>query len=44
MVPNGDCVCSTKSQLNQWLRAQRSTGTLQRKGGRLKVVSEEVEN
>ena len=31
---------STKSQLNNWLRAQRSTGTLQRKGGRLNVVSE----
>lgn len=31
---------STKSQLNNWLRAQRSTGNLQRKGGRLNVVSE----
>jgi len=33
---------STVSQLDRWLQAQRSTGTLQRKGGRLRVVNEEA--
>ncbi|KAK3115116.1 hypothetical protein LTR53_005893, partial [Teratosphaeriaceae sp. CCFEE 6253] len=33
---------SAVSQLDRWLQAQRSTGTLQRKGGRLRVVDEEV--
>ncbi|KAK4897196.1 hypothetical protein LTR27_005089 [Elasticomyces elasticus] len=32
----------TVSQLDRWLQAQRSTGTLQRKGGRLRVVNEET--
>ncbi|TKA70619.1 hypothetical protein B0A55_07579 [Friedmanniomyces simplex] len=33
---------NTVSQLDRWLQAQRSTGTLQRKGGRLRVVDEET--
>ncbi|TKA34501.1 hypothetical protein B0A54_14204 [Friedmanniomyces endolithicus] len=33
---------NTVSQLDRWLQAQRSTGTLQRKGGRLRVVNEEA--
>ena len=35
---------STKTALNQWLRGPRSTTSLQRKGGRLKVVSEEMDD
>jgi len=31
------------SQLDHWLAAQRSTGTLQKKSGRLRVVNEEVD-
>ncbi|KAK5125943.1 hypothetical protein LTR85_011298 [Meristemomyces frigidus] len=34
---------NTVSALDRWLAAQRSTGTLQRKGGRLRVVDEEMD-
>ncbi|KAK5153225.1 hypothetical protein LTS14_007870 [Recurvomyces mirabilis] len=34
----------TVSQLDKWLQAQRSTGTLQRKAGRLRMVTEEEES